>query len=93
MVNDSLITKQEDVLAAWVSHFAKLGASRASETVRLQQLHESLSTLYADFFNNDDVILDVPFCVDEIEGAIKKLKAGKSAGPDGILSEHLLHGG
>ena len=93
MVNDSLITKQEDVLAAWVSHFAKLGASRASETVRLQQLHESLSTLYADSFNNDDVILDVPFCVDEIEGAIKKLKAGKSAGPDGILSEHLLHGG
>ena len=87
MVNDSLIAKQEYVLAAWVSHFARLGASRASETVRLQQLHESL---YADSFNNDDVILDVPFCVDEIEGAIKRLKA---AGPDGILSEHLLHGG
>ena len=80
-------------MAAWVSHFTDLGASRACDTPRLKQLCKSMSALYADSLNNSDPILDVPFSVDEIEDAIKKLKCGKSAGPDGILSEHLIYGG
>ena len=57
MVDNSLTTKQEDVMAAWVSHFTNLGASRACETPRLKQLCESMSALYADSLNNIDLIL------------------------------------
>ena len=42
---------------------------------------------------NEDFVLDVQIKVEEIEGLIKKLKRGKSCGPDGILPEHIIYGG
>ena len=36
---------------------------------------------------------DVPFCAEEVVAAVKKLKVGKAAGPDGLLEEHLKWGG
>ena len=42
---------------------------------------------------NEDSTLDWDVTVEEIQGMIKKLKKGKSPGPDGMVSEHILFGG
>ena len=39
------------------------------------------------------MILDVPFCAEEVEAALKRLKPGKSAGHDMIDPEHIKYGG
>ena len=43
--------------------------------------------------SNNEYILDVPFTLEEVECAIKKLKSGKSGGPDVPSAEHLKWGG
>ena len=42
---------------------------------------------------NSDQVLDDEIVVEEIEGAIKRIKRGKRAGRDNICAEHLLYGG
>ena len=36
----------------------------------------------------DDLILDCPITVEDVENALKKLKAKSSGGVDGLLAEH-----
>lgn len=43
--------------------------------------------------HNEDYILDTDIQIEDIGAAIAKLKQGESAGPDGILSQHLIHTG
>ena len=45
------------------------------------------------FFNERDIILDVPFDVEEVEHALKCLKLKRSGGPDNVLPEHLRYCG
>ena len=54
---------------------------------------KSLSSLAADYFTNDDQILDVEVTADEVESALLFLKLGRSKGTDGLNAEHLLYGG
>lgn len=35
------------------------------------------------------MLLDTPVCTEEVADAVKKLKAGKAPGSDGLLVEHL----
>ena len=44
-------------------------------------------------FNERDIILDVPFDVEEVEHALKCLKFKRSGGPDNLLPEHLRYCG
>ena len=39
------------------------------------------------------MLLDTPFCAEEVAAAVRKFKSGKAAGPDGLLAEHLKWGG
>ena len=39
------------------------------------------------------MLLDIPVCAEEVADAVKKLKAGKAPGSDGLLAEHLKWGG
>ena len=39
------------------------------------------------------MILDVPFTLEEVDGAVRGLKLGKSGGYDHLQPEHLRHGG
>ena len=41
----------------------------------------------------DDLILDTPFTVEEVENALTKPKTKRSGGVDGLVAEHLKHGG
>ena len=51
---------------------------------------KNLVTLSLD---NEEKLLDVPFSVDEVGMAIKKMKWWKAPGPDNLMTEHLLEGG
>ena len=46
-----------------------------------------------DSLLNEELILDVPFEIEEVESAVRHLKRRKSAGPDGLVAEHLQGGG
>ena len=45
------------------------------------------------YFSNNEQLLDTATCVEEIEAALKILKLGKSAGPNGLFPEHIVCGG
>jgi len=59
----------------------------------LKQLGNKINDLATASLSNNEYILDVPFTLEEVECAIKKLKSGKSCGPDGLSAEHLKWGG
>ena len=40
-----------------------------------------------------EYIIDVPFTLDEVVCAVKKLKPGKACGPEGVSAEHLKWSG
>ena len=90
---NNIITCADDVMSAWVTHFETLGSSKVQESPLLQQLQSTIPLLHSLSLNNEDYVLDVPITIEEIEGAIAKLKRGKSSGPDGILLEHIIYGG
>ena len=55
----------------------------------LQELEHKVVELLAVSCRNEEMLLDTPFCAEEVAAAVKKLKAGKAAGLDGLLAEHL----
>ena len=42
---------------------------------------------------NNKFKLDTPFTLEEVENAVHKLKPGRASGCDGLIGEHLIHGG
>ena len=40
---------------------------------------------------NEDYLLDVPFCSDEVDAFLRKLESGKAAGHDLLQAEHLKY--
>jgi len=44
--------------------------------------------LVSSSHKSEEYLLDVPFTVEEVTEAVRKLKSGKAAGPDGLMAEH-----
>ena len=63
----------------------KMGDGRGEEVSDVEYM-EAMSHGFEDF------ILDYPISIEETEIAVKKLKT-RSGGADGLLAEHLKHGG
>ena len=59
----------------------------------LQQLNEKVNNHATKSLLHDECILDVSFTLGEVVCAVRKLKAGKACGHDGISAEHLKWGG
>ena len=59
----------------------------------LQELEHKVADLLSESYKNEEMLLDTPFCAEEVPAAVRKLKSGKAAGPDGLLAEHLKWGG
>ena len=58
-------------------------------------MRESVDSAYYNSYTmgiTHDVLRE-PISPLEVLSAVKALKSGKSSGPDGLLSEHLKHGG
>ena len=91
---DQLVTSDPDtILATWEKYFKDLGKSREEQFPVLSGTKEQLDQILVKSMENEETLLDVPFCSEEIEGALRKLKAGKSAGHDLLQPEHLKYGG
>ena len=87
-VNGEVLSKRSDLLGAWADHFGKLSTSHVDSEDGLKQLANKLTNLETASLSNEECILDVPFSLEEVELAIKKLKTGKSSGPDGLCRTH-----
>ena len=92
-VNGNVISDCQEVLAICTDHLGTLAQSRVGTEPELQKLEHKVAELLSESYKNDEMLLDVPFCAEEVAVAVKKLKVGKAAGPDGLPAEHLKWGG
>jgi hypothetical protein len=76
--NKRMQPKNEITIEDWYLHFKSILEKRDQNTINQDN---------TQFETNDDEILDGPITQDEILLAIRKLKLGKSPGPDGLLGE------
>ena len=91
-VDGRLLSDPEELLTAWSSHFRMLSESK-KDVPELSELGKRVEEMAAESFAIEEAILDAPFTREEVARALKKLKARKAAGPDGIVGEHLKWGG
>ena len=91
---DQLVTSDPDtILTSWEKHFKDLGWSREEQFPVLSGTKKQVDQFLVKSLENEETVLDVPFCSEEIDGAMRKLKSGKTAGHDLLQSGHLKHGG
>ena len=93
-VNGVLSSDHGTVMNAWSNHFKCLSASHDEEYPILDSFRKSVEDLSSQSWENDDeMILDVPFTLEEVEGAVRGLKRGKAGGCDNLQPEHICFGG
>ena len=91
---DQLVTSDPNtILTEWERHFRGISASNEDEFPTLCAIKQQVEHLHIESQENEEMILDVPFCAEEVEAALKWLKPGKSAGHDMIDPEHIKYGG
>ena len=91
---DQLVTSDPNtILTEWERHFRGISASNEDEFPTLCAIKQQVEHLHIESQENEEMILDVPFCAEEVEAALKRLKPGKSAGHDMIDPEHIKYGG
>ena len=72
---DQLVTSDPDtILTTWNKHFRDLGRSREEQFPVLSSVKEQVDQILIKCLENEETILDVPFCSEEIEGALRKTK-------------------
>ena len=72
--DETVITDLPGLLDAWKNHFSNLAQSGANHNPDLAELQTSIESLVPHSMENEEYILDVPFTVEEVEKAIKRLK-------------------
>ena len=91
---DQLVTSDSNtILTEWERHFRGISAPNEDEFPTLCAIKQQVEHLHIESQENEEMILDVPFCAEEVEAALKRLKPGKSAGHDMIDPEHIKYGG
>ena len=91
---EQLVTFDLDtILTTWEKHFKDLGRSREEQFPVLSGTKKQEDQFLVKSLENEEIVLDVPFCSEEIDGALRRLKLGKSAGHGLLQPEHLKHGG
>ena len=82
--NGTLLTSPEEIKDRWVEHFTEL----------LNQPSELDESILEDIEQLPiDESLDAPITEAELDKSVNNTKTRKSAGPDGVLPEILVHGG
>ena len=79
-VDDTVITDLPCLLNACADHFSNLARSEAFDNPDLVELKASMEALTPVSMENEEYILDIPFTVEEVEKAIKRLKRRKALG-------------
>ena len=92
-VNGAMVSDPSLLLQAWTQHFQSLAKSQEDTNPALKESIKQSSTLLSGTFQKEEVFLDVPFSIEEVEHTVYKMKLKKSAGPDNLTAEHLKFGG
>ena len=71
MVNGEICS---DTDTAWSNHFKSLSSSHDSQFPALAKAKKEYEQLRGKSLDNDEMILDTPFTLEETEGVIKCLK-------------------
>ena len=88
-MNGKMITEPKEILQHFRSYFEDLSSSKQP----LPDTLANLSSMECTSFLNEEQILDVEVCVEEIEVALKAMTLGKSGGGDGLDPKHIYYGG
>ena len=78
-----------EICSAFRSYFCSLSASRIAPNVSKSKIN----SLFQESFENENSILHDEINISDVSSAVKSLKAGKTAGPDGVTAEHIKYGG
>ena len=89
IIDGEKITTDSDLLDYWKNHFENLSQTPCCSN----HSNSSIENMEALSFGYEDLILDSPLTIEEVEMAVKKLKSNRSGGADGLTAEHLKHGG
>ena len=83
------ITDPPEILSTFQKYFLSLSSSQ----IALDKSQEIITSLLQRSYSQCNAILEDDLDISEIRLAVKHLKCGKSAGPDGITAEHIKYGG
>ena len=92
-IDGKTVGDQKTLLDVWIKLFGNLAKSQAGSCPGLQVYQNCVDILTSVLLRNEEYLLDIPFSVDEVEHATRRLKKRKTPGPDNLLAEHLLEGG
>ena len=90
-IGDDICTDSQEIANHFSDHFANLAKSSPSPPLR--NATSDVSHIELTSFLSCDDLLDDEIMVEEIEGALKALKLGKSGGNDSLDPEHIYFGG
>ena len=90
-IGDDICTDSQEIANHFSDHFANLAKSSPSSPLR--NATSDVSHIELTSFLSCDDLLDDEIMVEEIEGALKALKLGKSGGNDSLDPEHIYFGG
>ena len=69
---DQLVTSDLDtILTTWEKHFKDLGRSREEQLPVLSGTKKQVDQFLVKSLKNEEIVLDVPFCSEEIDGALR----------------------
>ena len=72
-----------------ISHFRNISTANEDQFPVLSNLKLLEDQLMSASLENENYLLDVPFCADEVDAVLRKLESGKAAGHDLLQAEHL----
>ena len=91
LIDDQIKTDPVEIASHFKEFYANLCSS--SPSAHLESLESTIADLEDKSYWNKEDILDTEIVIEEIEGALKTLKLGRSGGIDGLDPEHLYYGG
>ena len=68
------VNQPEPLLDVWAQHFGKLAKSKVSDSEGIKGLSCEMDKLASRSVSNKEFVLDVPFSVEEVATAVRKLK-------------------
>ena len=92
LIDGNITSDPQLVLTRWTNHFSSIATSQSHSNSLVVEVCKKISWLTSLSKLNSDDIVDDSFTV-EVQLALKKLKARKAGGMDGLQPEHLKYGG